>query len=105
MLGSVRALEPAPPSQIAAREGVSQPSVTRTLNCLHERGLITKTADPHDGRQVLIARSDLGEKVLAEERHRRDLWLEERLAALPAADRATLRRATELLARLAESER
>lgn len=104
VLGSVGALGAATPSQIAAREHVSQPSVTRTLNCLLERGLVTKTPHPDDGRQVLIARSEVGEKVLQEERHRRDLWLESRLSDLTADERSVLRRATELLAGIAESD-
>lgn len=102
VLGSVRVLGAATPSQIAARERVSQPSVTRTLNCLLESDYITKTPHPGDGRQVLVEVSDLGTKVLAEERQRRDLWLERRLADLSADDRAVLREATDLMVRLAE---
>lgn len=102
VLGSVRVLGAATPSQIAARERVSQPSVTRTLNCLLESAYITKTPHPDDGRQVLVEVSDLGTKVLAEERQRRDLWLERRLADLSADDRAVLREATDLMVRLAE---
>ncbi len=100
VLGSVHVLGSSTPSQIAARERVSQPSVTRTLNCLLRDDLITKSPHPHDGRQVLIAISDLGDKRLVEERHRRDLWLEKRLATLTADERALLREATELLVRL-----
>lgn len=101
VLGSVRVLGSATPSQIAARERVTQPSITRTLNCLLRDALVTKTPHPADGRQVVIEMSDLGEKVLAEERQRRDLWLEDRLADLSPDERALLRDATGLLVRLA----
>lgn len=104
VLGSVRVLGPATPSQIAARERVSQPSVTRTIKCLLDDAYITKTPHPDDGRQVLVAMSDLGEKVLEEERQRRDLWLDRRLAALSTDERARLRDATDLLVRLAEDD-
>lgn len=102
VLGSVLALRAATPSQIAAREQVSQPSVTRTLNCLLERGYVTKTPHPGDGRQVLIEVSDRGRAALDEERRRRDQWLDARLATLTVAERALLRDATDLLVRLAE---
>ncbi|GAA3543286.1 MarR family transcriptional regulator [Aeromicrobium flavum] len=104
VLGSVRVLGPATPSQIAARERVSQPSVARTLKCLLEDAYVLKNPHPDDGRQVLISMSDLGEKVLAEERQRRDLWLDRRLTTFTAAERARLREATDLLVRLAEDD-
>lgn len=104
VLGSVVMLENGTPSQIAAREQVSQPSVTRTLNCLLEDGLVDKAPHPDDGRQVVITLSDLGERVLAEERSRRDHWLDERLATLTNDERKILRQATELLERIAEDE-
>lgn len=104
VLGSVIVLKSATPGQIAAREQVSAPTITRTLNCLLERGYVTKTAHPDDGRQVLIATSELGEKVLDEERQRRDLWLDARLAALTVDERTQLRDAAHLLMRLAEDQ-
>jgi len=104
VLGSVRVLGPATPSQIAARERVSQPSVARTLKCLLEDSYVTKKPHPDDGRQVLISVSELGEKVLAEERQRRDQWLDRRLATFTSAERVQLRDATDLLVRLAEDD-
>lgn len=104
VLGTVRKLGPATPTQIAARERVQPPSITRSLNCLAERGLITREPDPGDRRQVVVTISDLGEKTLADERDRRDAWLESRLAALDPAERATIAAATDLLDRLAGCE-
>lgn len=102
VLGSVLAFGSATPSQIAARERVSQPSVTRTLKGLLDDAYIVRTPHPDDGRQVLVSVSDLGEKVLAEERQRRDLWLDHRLATLTPNERVLLRDATDLLVGLAE---
>ncbi len=104
VLGSVLVLESSTPSQIAAREQVSQPSVTRTLKSLLEMAYVTKTAHPEDGRQVLIAVSELGAKALQAERQRRDLWLDSRLATLTPTDRARLKELTDLLVELAEDE-
>lgn len=104
VLTSVIELDGATPSQIAARERVSQPSITRTLNCLIEDAYVNKTPHPDDGRQVVITISELGVKVLAAERQRRDRWLDDRLATLEAADIATLREAIPLIEHLAEAQ-
>lgn len=103
VLGSVKMLGAATPSQIASRERVTQPSVTRTLNHLLDRGLVTKQADPDDGRQVVIAVSEKGRTMLAHERQRRDAWLEERLAELSPQDRAAVIAVIPVLFELAES--
>ena len=101
VLGTVSVMGPATPSAIAARERVQPPSVTRTLNCLADDGYVLREDHPDDRRQVLVRLSDKGEALLAEERHRRDAWLDGRLAALTVDERSTLREASDLLERLA----
>ena len=103
VLGTLRRLGPTLPSAIAQHERVSAPSVTRTLNCLVEDGIVERSPHPDDGRQVVVELSDLGEKVLAEERQRRDAWLHQRLRHLDARERAVLREASALLERLSDS--
>ena len=103
VLGTLRRLGPTSPSAIAQHERVSAPSVTRTLNCLVEDGIVERSPHPDDGRQVVVELSDLGEKVLAEERQRRDAWLHQRLRHLDARERAVLREASALLERLSDS--
>ena len=103
VLGAVFFEGPATPSTLAARERVSAPSVTRVINCLEERGLVDRVPDPDDGRQVVVSISQLGEKVLSEERRRRDAWLAPRLRALDPSERAVLRQAAAIMTRLAES--
>jgi DNA-binding MarR family transcriptional regulator len=103
VLGSIMKLGPSTPSAIAAHERVQPPSITRTLTCLVDEGLAIREPHPDDGRQVLISISDKGDAVLAEERDRRDEWLAKRLAELTTAERKTLREATALLERLADS--
>ena len=103
VLGSIMKLGPATPSAIAAHERVQPPSITRTLNCLVDEGLVSRDPHPDDGRQVLISLSDKGEDVLAEERARRDEWLAHRLAELTADERAVLRQASDLLEGLASA--
>ena len=43
------------PGSLAEIERVSQPSMTRTVAGLVERGLVIRTDDPLDGRQVFIS--------------------------------------------------
>lgn len=102
-LGTIRHLGQPSPSQIAARERVSAPSITRTLNHLVEAGLVERTDDPDDGRRCRMALSDLGEKTLAAERQRRDEWLDDQLRQLGPRQRGLLREAAALIERLADS--
>jgi len=39
---------------------LSQPSVSRMIERLAERGLVTKTPDPEDGRGILVTLTDAG---------------------------------------------
>lgn len=103
VLGTLRTNGPLTPSAIAAHERVQPPSMTRTVNCLTEAGLVTRVPHPEDGRQVLITISAKGEETLAAERARRDQWLALRFAELETAERKLLRDATALLAKLAGS--
>lgn len=104
VMGAVLSLQPATPSQIAAVERVSGPAMTRTLKCLIEKGHLTRRPHPDDGRQVLIEVSEQGQAALADERQRRDAWLDERLKSLTVEERAHLRAAAPLLMTLAEDE-
>ena len=94
---------PLTPRELAAAERVSPPSMTRIAASLEAAGLATRTDHPSDGRQVLLAASPAGVELLREDRRRRDAWLSQRLRELDAADRDVLRRAAEVLDRLAGS--
>jgi DNA-binding MarR family transcriptional regulator len=85
------------PSELAVRERVQRPTVTRFVCRLEELGLVTRTADPGDRRSSLIAITPAGGALLASARTRKDAFLSERLEGLTAADRATLERAAALL--------
>jgi DNA-binding MarR family transcriptional regulator len=95
---------PLTPSELAARERVQRPTATRLLARLEAPGLVARTADPGDGRSSLVAVTPAGEALLAEVRTRKDAYLARRLRALSAEDRATLRRASEILERMLEEE-
>ena len=86
--------------ELAAHERVQPPSMTQTLAHLEEKGLVTRTADPTDGRQVLIALTKGATTLLKEDRKRRDAWLAQRLRDLTPAEVETLRAAAPILERL-----
>ena len=94
---------PLTPRELAAAERVTPPSMTRIAASLEAAGLATRTDHPSDGRQVLLAASPAGVDLLREDRRRRDAWLSQRLRELDPADRDVLRRAAEVLDRLAGS--
>lgn len=88
---------------LAAVERVQPPSMTRTVNCLEEAGYVTRRPHETDGRQVVVSLAEKGEQTLAADRRRRDAWLARRLRELTSDERAVLRAAAPLIARLAES--
>ena len=94
---------PLTPRELAAAERVSPPSLTRIVASLETAGLVTRRSHPTDGRQVLLEVTPSGAALLREDRRRRDAWLAQRLLALEPADREVLRRAADVLDRLAAS--
>ena len=103
-LATVERHGPLTPSELASRERIQRPTATRLIARLEDDGLVTRTADPADGRSSLIAISDGGRALLHDARTRKDAFLARRLRDLPAEDRATLARAAVLLERLLEEE-
>ena len=96
-LATVDRFGPLTPTELAARVRVQRPTITRVVCRLEEAGLVSRAADPADGRSALITVSPAGREVLAEIRTRKDAFLSERLEALGPEDRATLERAAALL--------
>ena len=96
-LATVERHGPLTPSELAARERVQRPTVTRVAARLEELGLVERAADPGDRRFALIGVTPAGRELLAAARTRKDAFLSERLDALAPEDRATLERAAALL--------
>lgn len=101
-LSSVETHGPMTAGQLAAHEQVTKATMTRTIAVLLERGLITRTPDPLDGRVTWLQVTSAGSKLLQRARLRTDEYLASRVLALPPADRATLERAADIIERLAE---
>ncbi|CAN5348758.1 MarR family transcriptional regulator [soil metagenome] len=86
--------------ELATRERVRAPSMSRTVGALVDLGLIERSADPDDGRVVRLALTDDGHRALQQERGHRDAWMALRLRGLSEQDTTTLRAATALLERI-----
>lgn len=93
---------PRTPREMAAIEKVSAPSMTRTVNGLEERGLVSRHPDPDDGRCVIVSLTPAGREALGVTRAARDAWMTSRVAELSAAEREILAQATLLLHRVAD---
>ena len=93
---------PLTPSELAVRERIQRPTVTRIVARLAEGGLVQRTRDPQDGRSSLVALTPAGRELLARGRTRKDAYLARRLRELDADERATLQRAAAILERLLE---
>ena len=89
------------PAELAAIERVSAPSMTRTTSCLVELGLIARTPDPNDGRQVILSLTPAGRTTLGRVREQRDAWMIERFASLSPEDLRALNVAASILAKVA----
>ena len=83
--------------ELADLERVSAPSITRTVNCLVGKGLITRAGNPADGRSQMLSISVGGRDVLGRVGRARDDWMACRLMGLTADQREVSRQATELL--------
>jgi DNA-binding MarR family transcriptional regulator len=90
--------------ELAARERVAAPSMTRTVSGLVEAGLLNRVGDPQDGRSFLLSITDLGRTFIEGLRTERNAALAEGVAHLTAAEYQALRDALPVLEHLAEQE-
>jgi DNA-binding MarR family transcriptional regulator len=100
-LSTLKRNGPMSPGELAAQERVQPPSMTRVVVALEGMGLVTRTPHPTDGRQVIIGLTSAAEDLLSAEARAREAWLSSRLQELTADERAVLREAAEIMAKLA----
>src|SRR6476661_11067969 len=92
---------PRTPSELAEIEKVSGPSMTRTVAALVERGLVARTDDPADRRQVILSLTSEATTLLKDIRRKRDAWMSVRVGHLTPAEQDVLRQASAILTRVA----
>ena len=88
---------------LAAREGVTQPAMTQLVSRLQASGLVTREADPSDGRVVRIVITETGRAVMNTRRAERVNRLSQLLAQLTLEQRAAIAGAMPALLALAEA--
>ncbi|MGW4484263.1 MarR family winged helix-turn-helix transcriptional regulator [Amycolatopsis sp. NPDC004368] len=92
------------PGELAESERIHPQSLTRVLASLVERGLVTRTADPSDGRRSLIDITHAGRIVLRDFSISREQWLAAAMErALSPTEQQLLRMAADLMLRMADS--
>lgn len=92
---------PATNADLAKTEGITPQAMSTTLGGLERRGLLARTADPTDGRRVVLAVTEEGKRVIAAKRAVRTEQISAALARLDGADIDALRAAVPALERLA----
>jgi DNA-binding MarR family transcriptional regulator len=91
---------PARLTELAAAEGITQPSMTALVARLSAQGLVRRAADPSDGRAVILSLTGAGEELLAQRRAARTVRLVPFVAGLSADDLRHIAQAMPALTRL-----
>jgi DNA-binding MarR family transcriptional regulator len=90
-------------ADLARADQITPQAMGNILAGLESRGLIQRSADPHDGRRIIVSLTDAGQEV---QRHKRDARTRQFADALQAgftpAELDALRAVAPLLERLAD---
>jgi DNA-binding MarR family transcriptional regulator len=89
-------------SELATKEGVTQPAMTQLVSRLEWAALAQRCTDPADGRVVVVRITDAGRQRLLVRREARAQRLSELMSALTPEDRAAILTALPALDRLAD---
>ena len=103
-LASIDRHGPLTPSELAKAEHIQRPTATRLLAGLSEKGLVTRAADPTDGRCSIVSTTPEGKAMLKHLRGRKNAYLAKRMKDLSDDDVAALERAAEILERVLEED-
>jgi DNA-binding MarR family transcriptional regulator len=101
VLGTLARCGSATPGELARKEHVQPPSMTRIVAMLEAKSLVRREPHPEDRRQVVVSRTEQAEAILAESRDRRNAWLAQLIEGLSDEERAVLRQAAPVLEKLA----
>ena len=90
--------------ELAARERISPPALTKHVDRLERDGLVARTPSEDDRRRVGLTLTDEAQRLLRRVRSRRTAWLASRLRGLTAEELAAVEAAVEPLSRLLAEE-
>jgi DNA-binding MarR family transcriptional regulator len=88
--------------ELAAREGVAPPSMTKVVASLEQSGYVERVPDPEDGRAALISATRAGRALVESTREMRLHGLARRIDALDPAEARAIVAALPALEALAE---
>lgn len=100
-LSSLHQHGPMCPGELASRERVQPPSMTRVIAALAGLGFVDRHPHPTDGRQAVVTLTEAGRAYVDAEVCARERWLDQRLSELSAGEREVLCRAAEIIDRMA----
>jgi DNA-binding MarR family transcriptional regulator len=99
-LAEIRRSGPMRLGDLAARERIAPPTLSRIVAGLVEHGYVQRSPDPDDARAGLVSVTEAGEELLGGLRSHRTTELSARLARLSPEDRQALLAAAPALHRL-----
>lgn len=91
-------------TDLAAAEGVAQPSMTSLVTGLERGGFVERRTDPADRRVVLVALTDAGRARLSARREAGAVWFTDLIDQLSEEDTAALAAALPALTHLRDLE-
>jgi DNA-binding MarR family transcriptional regulator len=83
---------------------VSPPTITKVVAFLEGEGLVTRAADPADGRVSRVSTTRAGDALIAESRRRKTAWLTTQVGQLPTEEQAKLADVLDVLDHLCEQD-
>lgn len=103
-LVSIETCGPLTLGQLAARENVKPPSVTRMVATMERLGLVHREVDAHDRRVARVSLTAGGRRRVQQMRTRKTAYLAKRLRRLNDTDLSVMREALPVLERLLEDD-
>ncbi len=105
MLATLHRLGPMPAWRLALEERLQPQSVTRIVAAMERDGFISRSRNGQDRREIELALTPHGRKVLSEDIRARRAWLEKAIeACLSPEERETLIEASQIMLKLAYVE-
>jgi DNA-binding MarR family transcriptional regulator len=93
---------PATAGDLAGRERVSAPSMSKSVSELEDRALVSRMVDPNDARQKIVSLTAAGRRKLQQGRKDRDLYTAALLVNCTPDELADLLRGAQLIRKVVE---
>ena len=91
-------------SELARYKGVGLPTISKSVDMLVRRGWVERWVDKSDRRQTLVRLTTAGRRILTDCRRALEVFLDERLGSLSAADRKELDHSLQMVRRVLTPE-